>query len=171
MVRLLAVLPFAIPGTVIAVNLIVAFGTASALTLGQVLVGSFWMVPLAYFIRHIPLVVRATVAALESYDDRLTEASSDLGAPFRTTFRRVVLPIIGPGILAGTLLTFVAALGEFVSSIMLYIVSNRPISVEIFSQLRIYNFGSAAAYSVFLMLLIGLATLLVRRMGADTGSV
>ncbi len=167
MVRLLAVLPFAIPGTVIAVNLIVAFGQASSLTLGQVLVGSFWMVPLAYFIRHIPLVVRSTVAALESYDDRLTEASSDLGAKYGTTFRRVVLPIIGPGILAGTLLTFVAALGEFVASIMLYVFSNRPISVEILSQLRLYNFGSAAAYSVFLMILIGLATLLVRRMGAS----
>lgn len=166
LVRLLAVLPFAIPGTVIAVNLIVTFNEPTALSAGQILVGTFWILPLAYFIRYIPLIVRATTAALESYDDRLTEASSDLGAGFPTTFRRVILPIIGPGILAGTLLTFVTALGEFVSSILLYIYSNRPISVEIWSQLsREFNFGEAAAYSVFLMILIVLSTLAVRWMG------
>ncbi|MEM6647290.1 MAG: iron ABC transporter permease [Bacteroidota bacterium] len=168
--RVLAVLPFAIPGTVIAVNLIVTFNTPSPLTAGQVLVGTFWMVPLAYFIRHIPLVVRATMAALENFDDHLAEASSDLGATFWRTFSRVVLPIIGPGVLAGTLLTFVTALGEFVSSIMLYIVDNRPISVEILAQLRLYNFGSAAAYSVLLMGLIAVATVAVRRISGGSAT-
>ena len=171
LVRVLTALPFAIPGTVIAVNLIVAFNDPSILTMGTVLIGSFWILPLAYFIRHIPLVVRSTTAALERYDTRLTEASTDLGARFWMTFRKIVLPIIGPGIMAGTLLTFVAALGEFVSSIMLYIYSNRPISVEILAQLRLYDFGSAAAYSVFLMILIGLSTLMVRTLGAKEASV
>ncbi|MFT5141700.1 MAG: iron(III) transport system permease protein, partial [Thalassolituus oleivorans] len=100
-----------------------------------------------------------------SYDPRLTEASIDLGAASFTTFRRVMLPILGPSILAGTLLTFVAALGEFVSSILLYNFDNRPISVEILAQLRLYDFGAAAAYSVLLMILVGLATLAVRQMG------
>lgn len=169
LIRVLAILPFAIPGTVIAVNLIVAFNEPNPFTFGTILVGSFWILPLAYFVRHIPFVVRATLAALESYDDRLSEASADLGAGFLTTFRRVMLPVISGSILAGTLLTFVTALGEFVSSIVLYIYSNRPISVEILSQLRVYEFGSAAAYSVFLMILIGISTLLVRRLGANDG--
>ena len=164
-VRVLAILPFAIPGTVIAINMIVAFNEPTPFSFGQILVGSFWILPLAYFVRHIPFVVRSTLAALEGYDDRLSEASSDLGADFFMTFRRVMLPVISGSILAGTLLTFVTALGEFVSSIVLYIFSNRPISVEILSQLRIYEFGSAAAYSVFLMILIGCSTLLVRRLG------
>jgi iron(III) transport system permease protein len=166
--RALAVLPFAIPGTVIAVNLIVAFNQPTALTFGRVLVGSFWMLPLAYFIRHIPLVFRSTVAALEGYDDRLSEASTDLGASRIQTLRRVVLPAIAPGITAGALLTFVTALGEFVSSIMLYVFDNRPISVEILAQLRIYDFGAAAAYSVFLMILIAIATLVVQRTGGKS---
>ena len=163
--RTLAVLPFAIPGTVIALNLIVTFAEPSALSAGQVLVGSFWILPLAYFIRQIPLVVRATTAALESFDGRLTEASADLGASTWTTFRRVVWPAILPGVAAGTLLTFVASLGEFVSSIMLYVFGNRPISVEILAQLRIYEFGTAAAYSVLLMGLVGLSTLALRFAG------
>ena len=167
LLSLLAALPFAIPGTVIAVNLIITFNEPSALSFGQILVGSFWILPLAYFIRHIPFVVRATVSALENYDDTLTEASTDLGAGFTVTFRRVVLPLILPSVLAGTLLTFVTALGEFVSSIVLYIYGNRPISVEILSQLRLYEFGGAAAYSVFLMILIALASLLIRKIGAQ----
>jgi iron(III) transport system permease protein len=168
--RAIAMLPFAIPGTVIAINLIVTFNRPSVAGFGQVLVGSFWLLPLAYFIRNIPLVVRATTSALESYDSRLTEASVDLGAASFTTFRRVMLPILGPSILAGTLLTFVAALGEFVSSILLYNFDNRPISVEILAQLRLYDFGAAAAYSVLLMILVGLATLAVRQMGGTADS-
>ena len=78
-----------------------------------------------------------------------------------------MLPSILPGILAGSLLTFVTALGEFVSSILLYVFDNRPISVEILSQLRLYDFGAAAAYSVFLMILIGIATWLTGRYSGD----
>jgi len=168
LIRVLAVLPFAIPGTVIAINLIVTFSEPSALSGGSILVGSFWLLPLAYFIRHIPLVVRSTIAALETWDDRLTDASVDLGASRWTTFRKVMLPSILPGIMAGTLLTFVTALGEFVSSILLYVFDNRPISVEILAQLRLYDFGAAAAYSVFLMVLIGLATWISTRFSDGT---
>ena len=165
--RLLTALPFAIPGTVIAVNLIVTFNEPALPALNTVLVGGFWILPLAYFIRHIPFVVRSTTAALEQFDERLAEASADLGARFATTFRRIVLPAISPGIWAGALLTFVASVGEFVSSIMLYVFDNRPISVEILAQLRLYDFGAAAAYSVFLMLLIGLATVAVGKSGSS----
>ena len=169
-VRLLSILPFAIPGTVIAINLIVTFSSAHPLAGGAILVGSFWLLPLAYFIRHIPLIVRSTIASLESYDDRLTDASQDLGAGPLRTFWRVVLPSILPGILAGTLLTFVTALGEFVSSILLYVFDNRPISVEILSQLRLYDFGAAAAYSVLLMILIGTATAIATHYGGSSRS-
>jgi iron(III) transport system permease protein len=162
----LALLPFAIPGTVIALNLIVAFDRPTPLAGGAVLVGTVWLLPLAYFVRHVPLVVRSTQAALEGYDDRLTEASADLGARLWTTFRRVVLPVILPGVLAGTLLTFVTALGEFVSSIMLYVFDNRPISVELFAQLRLYDLGAAAAYGVLLMGLVVASVALTRRLGA-----
>ncbi|HRR08746.1 MAG TPA: iron ABC transporter permease [Rhodothermales bacterium] len=165
LLRVMTALPFAIPGTVIALNLILSFSTPSALSFGQILVGSYAILPLAYFIRHIPLVVRATTAALENYDDQLTEAAYDLGASTWRTFRTVMFPILLPAIVAGTLLSFVTALGEFVSSIMLYIIDNRPISVEILAQLRQYNFGGAAAYSVLLMVLIGASTLATQWIG------
>ena len=162
LIRTLAILPFAIPGTVIAINLIITFSEPSPLSFGEILVGSLWIMPLAYFIRNIPIIVRSTTAALENFDDTLVEASADLGARAFYTFRRIVFPAILPGVLAGTLLTFVAAVGEFVSSILLYVYQNRPISVEIWSQLRLYEFGAAAAYSVLLMIIILIASVLIR---------
>ena len=157
LVRVLSVLPFAIPGTSIALGLVVAFNTPHVWTAGQVLVGTVWILPIAYFVRHVPLVVRATQAALEGVDDRLAEASQDLGAGAWTTVRRVVLPLIAPAIAAGALLTFVTALGEFVASVMLYVYDNRPIAVETFAQLRQGAFGQAAAYSVLLMALVAVS--------------
>ncbi len=160
--RVLTALPFAIPGTVIAVNLIVAFNRPSFLTFGSVMVGTFWILPIAYFVRNVPFIVRSATAALEGVDDTLAEASADLGASRPTTLRRVVLPLVLPAIVAGTLLTFVTALGEFVASVMLYVYANRPISVEILAQLRLYDFGAAAAYSVLLMLMVLAATAVAR---------
>ena len=165
LLRALSLLPFAVPGTVMALGLLVAFDEPTALAGGAVLIGTVWLLPLAYFVRHIPLVVRAAQAALEGFDDRLAEASADLGAAPRTTFRRVVLPAIAPGVIAGALLTFVTALGEFVASIMLYVYANRPIAVEVFAQLRIFEFGQAAAYSVLLMALVVAAVGVSRWLG------
>lgn len=136
---------------------------AHPFTFGKVLVGTFWILPLAYFIRHIPLVVRSTNAALEQLDDSLEEAARNLGARWFTTFRRVILPIILPGIMAGTLLAFVTAVGEFVSSVMLYTIDNRPISIEIMNQLRMFNLGQAAAYAMYQIILIGVVLLISNR--------
>ena len=150
----LVMVPWALPGTVVAINLIVAFSKGTPFSFGQVLIGSFWLLPIAYFIRHLPIIFRASSAVLEQLDDALEEAARNLGAGAFYAFRRVTLPLIGPGVLAGTLLAFVIALGEFVASILLYVYSNRPIAIEILSQLRQFNIGSAAAYGVLLLILV-----------------
>ena len=163
-------LPFAIPGTVIAISLILAFNTPTLFSGYTVLVGSFWILPLAYFIRTYPLVIRSTTAALAQVDDSLMEAGQSFGAGSFTVFRRIVLPMILPGIVSGSLLTLIAALGEFVSSILLYSYSSRPVAVEILSQLRAYNFGSAAAYCVVLLLLILGLIFAANRLGRASGA-
>ncbi|MFQ6113610.1 MAG: ABC transporter permease [bacterium] len=163
-IEVLTMLPWAIPGTVVAIGLITAFNRPSPFTAGQVLVGTFWILPLAYFVRNLPLVFRSTYSALEQFDPSLEESARNLGASWWFSFRKVMLPLIAPGVIAGALLAFVLALGEFVSSILLYTYSNRPISVEIISQLRIFNLGSAAAYSVFLIGLIATVVVLSNRL-------
>ncbi|MBI5472123.1 MAG: iron ABC transporter permease [Ignavibacteriae bacterium] len=150
----LAALPFAIPGTVIAIALILAFNMPSIFSAFNVLVGTFWILPLAYFVRMFPMVVRSTSASLEHVDSSLMEAGETFGAGLWTRFRKILLPLIAPGIVSGALLVMITALGEFVSSVLLYSYANRPIAVEILAQMRTYNFGAAAAYSVFLLVFI-----------------
>ncbi|MFC0187100.1 ABC transporter permease [Fictibacillus aquaticus] len=156
MLDILVMLPWALPATVVGMNLILAFNEPSVFTFGNILVGTFWILPLAYFTRHIPLVVRSTNAALEQLDDSLEEAARNLGAKWFYTFRRVVLPLVMPGVLSGTLLAFVQAVGEFPTSVLLYTLSNRPISIEIMNQLRMFNMGQAAAYGMIQISLIGI---------------
>ncbi|MGM0888528.1 MAG: ABC transporter permease [Bacillota bacterium] len=153
-VDILVMIPWALPATVIGMNLIFAFNEPSVFSFGQILVGTFWILPLAYFTRHIPLVVRSTNAVLEQLDDSIEEAARNLGAKWFYTFRRVIFPIIMPGVLSGTLLAFIESVGEFPTSVLLYTISNRPISIEIMNQLRIFNMGQAAAYGMIQITLI-----------------
>jgi iron(III) transport system permease protein len=159
-------LPYAVPGTTVAIALILAFNASTPMAGGAILVGTFWILPLAYFMREYPLILRSTTASLEQFDDGLLEAADGLGARAVRKFRFVVLPAIVPGIVAGGVLVVIAALGEFVSSILLYTYGSRPVSVEILSQLRLFNIGAAAAYSVVLMAVI---LLLIRLAGSSTG--
>ena len=165
LLRFAVLLPFALPGPVMALALLVWFGEPSVWAGGTVLVGTVGLLPLAYAVRHLPLTARASQAALAAFDDRLAEASADLGASGWTTFWRVVLPTVRPGVAAGALLAFVAALGEFPASVLLYVYGNRPIAVEVLARLRAYDLGAAAAYAVLLMLLVGVSVALTRRVG------
>ncbi|WP_099159717.1 ABC transporter permease [Virgibacillus ndiopensis] len=153
---ILVMIPWALPATVVGMNLILAFNESSPFSFGNVLVGTFWILPLAYFVRFIPLVVRSTTAVLEQMDDSIEEAAQNLGAKWFYTFRRVVIPIIMPGVLSGTLLAFVQAVGEFPTSVLLYTIGNRPISIEIMNQLRMFNIGQAAAYGMIQVGLIAI---------------
>jgi iron(III) transport system permease protein len=152
----LLVLPWALPGTVIAIGLATTFSANQPWVGRFVLVGTFWILPLAYFIRNIPLVAQAAIAAFRRFDPRLEEAAASLGAGWITTMRRVALPLVTPGLAAGGLLAFVTALGEFVASILLYTPRSRPISIEILAQLRAFDFGGASALGVVLALLMAI---------------
>jgi iron(III) transport system permease protein len=147
-------MPYAVPGTVVAIALILAFNRPLLAGIPFILVGSFWILPLAYFVREYPVVIRGVGASLEGLDGSLLEAASGLGAGSWLRFRSVALPLLLPAILSAGVLVLIGALGEFVSSILLYTYDSRPVSVEILAQLRLFNIGAASAYSVLLMLLI-----------------
>jgi iron(III) transport system permease protein len=150
----LVALPWAIPGTAVALGLLATFNR-NDIAVGKVLlVGTFWILPLAYFVRNIPLVSQAVEGSLRQMDLSLEPAARGLGASWWMAVRRVVLPAARPGIVAGALLASVTAVGEFVASIVLYTHGNRPISIEILAQLRSFAFGTASAYSTLLIALV-----------------
>jgi iron(III) transport system permease protein len=160
----LILVPWALPGTVVAVSLAEAYGKPSPLLGSFILVGTFWILPVVYFLRFMPLVVRAVQASMEQIDAALEEAASSLGARWWQRFTRITLPLVWPGAIAGTLLAFVIALGEYVASVLVFVPTNRPISIAIASELRDFNLGTAAAYGVVLMLMIGLIMMVATRL-------
>ncbi len=162
MLELLVALPWAIPATAIALGLAATFNRNDLLSGRVLLVGTFWILPLAYFIRGIPLVATAVESSLRQLDPALEDAARGLGASWWLTMKRVVLPAARPGLIAGALLAAVTAVGEFVASVVLYTHANRPISIEILAQLRALAFGTAAAYSVLLIFLVLILTFTAR---------
>ena len=152
-IEALLALPWALPGTVFALALVTKFSKHDPLALRWVLVGTTVLLPLAYFVRSLPVTGRAVLAGYRQLDPALDEAAASLGAGRWATFRRVTLPLLTPALAAGGSLAFVAALGDFVTSIVLYTPDNRPISIEIMSSLRVSELGVAAGFGVILMVL------------------
>ena len=158
-VNLLVMIPWALPGTVTAMNLILAFNHPRLS-----LVGTVWLLHLAYFIRNVPLLTRISTAAVEPFDATLLEAGQTLGGSRWFCFRHIVLPLLAPASGAGAALVFATCLGEFVASILLYAPRNIPIAVQIDTMRRgAAGLGPAFAYSVLLMVLVAGTFVLSRR--------
>ena len=164
LLSLLVLVPWALPGTVVAVAVAEAYGSPGSLLGSFVLVGTFWILPVVYFLRFMPLVVRALQASMEQLDPTLEEAAGSLGARAWQRFTRVTLPLVWPGAVAGTLLAFVIALGEYVASVLVFVPGNRPISIAIASELRDFNLGAAAAYGVVLIVIISISMMVAGRL-------
>lgn len=147
-------LPYGIPGTVIALSFILSFNTPTIFTAFTSIVGTFWILPLAYAVRNLPILTQSSIAGFHSIDPSLEEASQSLGASGFRTFRKIVIPLIFPSVLNGALLVFINSVGEFVSTILLYSFSTKTISVEIYSQIRMYNTGAAASYGIILFFMV-----------------
>jgi iron(III) transport system permease protein len=144
-------LPWAVPGTVFAIALATAFSVNAPLTGRVVLVGTIWILPIAYLVRSLPVTGRAMLAGFRQLDPSLEEVAATLGAGSVRVAWRVTLPLLRPAIVAGASLAFVTAFGDFVTSILLYTYDTRPISLEILASLRQSEVGVAAAYGVLLM--------------------
>jgi spermidine/putrescine transport system permease protein len=121
---------------------------------------------------ELPFMILPLYASLEKLDRTLLEASADLGASARETFRRVTVPLTAPGIAAGIVLVFVPSLGQFIVSDLLggakTILAGNLVQNQ-FAVARNKPFGSAIAFEVtaaVLLLLLGYAVW-TRRRGED----
>jgi spermidine/putrescine transport system permease protein len=117
----------------------------------------------------LPFMTLPIYANLERLDPRLIEAGADLYASGPTTFRKVTLPLSMPGVVAGTLLTFIPASGDFVNSVLLGNNQTSMIGQVIDSRFfRVNDYPTAAALSFILMMaILVLVAAYVRRSGTD----
>lgn len=117
----------------------------------------------------LPFMTLPIYANLERLDPRLQEAGADLYASGPTTFWKVTLPLSMPGVVSGTLLTFIPASGDYVNSVLLGNNATTMIGQVIDSRFfKVSDYPTAAALSVVLMLaILGLVSAYVRRAGTE----
>jgi spermidine/putrescine transport system permease protein len=117
----------------------------------------------------LPFMILPLYAALDKIDPRLAEAGADLYATPFTTFRKVIWPLSLPGVVAGTLLTFIPATGDYINAKLLGSTNDRMIGSVIDSQfiiVRDYPIASALSFLLMASILI-LVTIYVRRAGTE----
>ncbi|MFC4970271.1 ABC transporter permease [Paenibacillus sp. GCM10023248] len=124
-------IPWMLPSTLIAIGLIVTFGTPRLIIGNYVLVGSAWLLLIAYVIVHIPFTLRMVKASFFSIDSSLEDAAKNLGAKSFYTFRRVLLPIILPSTLAVLALNFNGILADYDLTVFLYHPLYQPLGIVI----------------------------------------
>ena len=117
----------------------------------------------------LPFMVLPLYASLERMDPRLIEASGDLYAAAPVTFRRVTLPLSMPGVVAGTLLTFIPAAGDYVNAALLGNPSTSMIGNVVDSRFfRVVDYPTAASLSFVLMAaILVLVSVYIRRAGTE----
>jgi len=119
---------------------------------------------------YLPFLVLPIIASLGTIDPTLLEAAADLGAKTPRIFIKVVFPLALPGLISGSLLTFIPAMGDVVNSQYLGGVNDRMIGNLIADLVLIQQrFSTAAAISMLLLLMIGLSLLIYSRKYGKTG--
>jgi molybdate transport system permease protein len=160
LVEAVVALPLVLPPTVLGFYLLVAMGPMSPLgrawisAFGRPLAFTFEGLLVASVIYSLPFAVQPFAAALSAVDPRLVEASHTLGVSRLATFFRVSLPIAAPGVVAGAVLTFAHALGEF--GVVLMVGGNIPgetrtLSIAIFDSVEQLDYATASRTALFLL--------------------
>ena len=155
-------LSFAIPGTVIGVSYILAFNVPPI-----ELTGTGAILVISFIFRNMPVGVRAGIASMSQLDKSLDESSLTLGANSWQTFRKIILPLLKPAILAALVYSFVRAMTAISAVIFLVSAKYDMATSYIIGRVENNDYGLAIAYSttlIFVMLLaVGILQLLVGR--------
>ena len=166
-----ALLAFAIPGTVLGVSYILAFNVPPV-----ELTGTGLIIVLCFMFRNLPVGVRAGTAAFKQLDKSLDEASLMLRASTLQTLFYVVLPLLKPALVAALIYSFVRAMTTVSAVIFLVTAENELATTYIIGRVGNGDYGVALAYCTVLIILMSLAIALIqflvgeRRLGRRTGA-
>lgn len=159
-----AMLGAAVPGTVLGIGYLLAFNKAPLQ-----LTGGWLILVAALAVRSLPTGQRAAVAALQQISPSLEEASTNLGADATATFRRIVLPLLRPALLAGMVFSFTRNMTALSSIILLASPRWKLMTKEILDLMDLGQMGAAVAYTSILITIVvavlGLLTAAVERWG------
>ncbi len=156
----LSTLPHAIPGTVVALAMILAWSGQFKINLYN----TFWIILVAYIARYMFYGFRNISASLVQIHPSLEEAARISGASWTRNFRDIVVPLIKPGLIAGWLLVFMPTLRELTVSILLYGPKTPTISVAVFELQDAGYYHIAAALSALIVVVLLICNYIARKL-------
>lgn len=143
--------PYVVPGVVMAIGFLLTFNTPP-----WDLVGTASIIVLIMFIRRLPYGIRATSAVLRQIKPSIEEAAVSLGASPVKAFLKITVPLMAPGIIAGAMMSFITAINELSSTLLLYTAKTTTMPVKVYVAVLDGEFGIAAALSTILLVSSGL---------------
>lgn len=155
----------AIPGVVLAIGYLRTFRGVELPFTGELLTSSWVLLVIAYSVRRLPYALRSCMAALQQLHVSLEEAAENLGATKQRTVRRIVVPLMAGGILAGFVTSFMTAAVELSATIMLTTSqTDAPMSYGIYLYMQsAAGRGPGAALGVLAVMIVALGTYLSHR--------
>jgi iron(III) transport system permease protein len=160
----MASLPLVFPGLVLGLAIMVCY-----LTFDIGVYGTLWIIFIAYVTRFLPYGMRYNSAAMLQIHKELEESAAMSGASWSMGFRRVVLPLLKPGLLAGFIYVMIVSIRELSSSILLYSPGTEVVSIMIWELWQNGQYVELSALGVMLIMalfcLVLLAQLFARRFG------
>ena len=164
----IATVPLAVPGVVLAIGYLRVFHGWDVPGLGQPLTATWLILVIAYAVRRLPYTVRAAYATLQQLHVSMEESAQSLGAPPGRTFRRITLPLMTRGLVAGGLIAFITSAVELSSTILLVPrIELGPLSYGIYIYMQsAVGRGPGAALGVVAIVLVAVGTALINRMSS-----
>ncbi|MGP1473945.1 MAG: ABC transporter permease [Treponema sp.] len=141
----MSMLPYIMPGSVIGIALVIAFGSKPL-----ALTGTIWILLISFVIRRMPYTIRSATATLQQIPMSIEEAAISLGASKLKTFSLITVPMMSSGIVSGAILSWVSIVTELSSSIILYNNRNITLTMSAYVAISRGNYGLAAAFSAIL---------------------
>jgi iron(III) transport system permease protein len=154
--EVVSMLNYALPGTIVGIAYLLAFNDEPL-----ALTGTAAILIACYVFRYSPIGIRTTVALLQQIDKSMEEASASLGAGSLVTFRRIMLPLILPAFFAGLGVVFIRSMTAISATIFLVSINWTLITVKILENMTEVALGPAAAFSVFVIVVVVLVTSLL----------
>jgi iron(III) transport system permease protein len=151
--EVVSMLNYALPGTIVGIAYLLAFNDKPL-----ALTGTATILIACYVFRYSPVGIRTTIALLQQIDKSMEEASLSLGASNLVTFRRIMLPLILPAFFAGLGVVFIRSMTAISATIFLVSINWTLITVKILENMTEVALGPAAAFSVFVIVVVVFVT-------------
>lgn len=165
----LSMVPYIVPGTVLGIAFITAFNTGIGGSGLLAITGTALIMVISLTIRRLPYTIRSSVASLMQISPSIDEAAESLGSSKINTFIKVTVPMMAPGIISGAILSWVTMISELSTSILLYNVNTRTMTVAIYTEVLRGNYGVAAALSTILTIITVISLLIFMKISkSDT---